>query len=196
MELKQKTTDYYIAGIDYSLTSPSVCVTKIENGEFKYENSKFYFLRQSKHQQSIGRTFICHEYPSYSSAIERYDKLASWTLENLVWYTGRVQKVFIEDFAFSATGRVFNIAENVGVLKKRLYDAKISFECIPPTVIKKFATGKGNAKKEVMYDAFYQESKVDLQSSLSPKSKNIGNPVSDIVDAYYITKTGYFTLDF
>ena len=62
---------------------------------------------------------------------------------------------------------------------------------IPPTVIKKDTTGKGNANKELMYETFLTETNVDLQSKLSSKSTKIVNPVSDIVDSYYICKTGF-----
>ena len=68
---------------------------------------------------------------------------------------------------------------------------KFKFETIPPTVIKKEATGKGNANKELMYETFLAETKIDLQSQLTPKSTKIVNPVSDIVDSYYICKTGF-----
>ena len=41
-----------------------------------------------------------------------------------------------------------------------------------------------------MYETFVSETKIDLQEKLSPKSKQIGNPVSDIVDSFYIAKAG------
>ena len=53
------------------------------------------------------------------------------------------------------------------------------------------STGKGNANKELMYETFLTETNVDLQSKLSSKSTKIINPVSDIVDSYYICKTGF-----
>jgi hypothetical protein len=59
---------------------------------------------------------------------------------------------------------------------------------VAPTHIKKFATGKGNAKKEMMYESFLTETQRNLQLELEIKSEKIGNPVSDIVDSYYICK--------
>ena len=79
----------------------------------------------------------------------------------------------------------------MGVLKYRLQIEKFKYVTIPPTVVKKCATGKGNANKELMYERFLTESHVDLQSRLSPKSIKISNPISDIVDSYYICKTGF-----
>ena len=99
--------------------------------------------------------------------------------------------VYLEDYAFAATGRVFNIAENTGILKHYLKKNKFNFETIPPSVIKNISTGKGNANKELMYETFLAETNVDLQSLLTPNSTKIVNPVSDIVDSYYICKAGF-----
>jgi len=182
-------SDEYIAGVDYSLTSPAVCVAKIINNDITFENSSFHFLKQTKSQKSFGNIHS-YEYPEYSDDIDRFSQLASWVVERIRWYDNRVQKVFLEDYAFGATGRVFHIAENTGILKKVLRASGFSFITLPPTVVKKYATGKGNANKEMMYETFLSETKVDLKSQLSPNSKQISNPVSDIVDSFYIARTG------
>ena len=181
----------YIAGIDYSLTSPAICVAKVVNNEIKFENCKFHFLKQNKSHKSLGKNILAYNYPKYSYDIERFTKLATWTIECIRWHDGRVSQVYLEDYAFAATGRVFDIAENMGILKKQLIEAGFKYITIPPTVIKKYATGKGNANKELMYETFLSESHIDLQRELSPKSIKISNPVSDIVDAYYICRTGF-----
>ena len=162
-------TNEYIAGIDYSLTSPAVCVAEVINKEIKFENCKFHFLKQTKSQDSF-KMFNAHEYPKYSSEVERYVGLANWVIECIRWFNGRVKHIYLEDYAFAATGRVFNIAENMGILKMRLKEEKFNYVTIPPTVIKKHATGKGNANKELMYDTFLSETHVDLKEKLSPKS--------------------------
>ena len=180
----------WIGGIDYSLTSPAVCVGQIIDNELKFENCNFHFIKKTKYHESFG-SFRGYEYPKYSSEIERYENLANWTIECIRWYHGRVEHVYLEDYAFAATGRVFNIAENTGILKYKLKQNGFRFTTIPPTVIKKIATGKGNANKELMYETFLTETNVDLRSRLSPKSNKIVNPVSDIVDSYYICQTGF-----
>ena len=90
----------------------------------------------------------------------------------------------MEDYAYAATGRVFHIAENAGILKYKLKNFKT--QTIPPTVIKKFATGKGNASKEDMLDAWKKE---DGTFELIQET---GNPASDIIDSYFICKYGYY----
>ena len=181
----------WIAGIDYSLTSPAVCIAEVKDkNKIKFEDCRFHYIKQTKTQESIG-VFTGYDYPKYSDETERHQNLAEWAIECIRWYHGRVECVYLEDYAFAATGKVFNIAENTGILKHYLKKNKFNFETIPPTVIKKHATGKGNANKELMYETFLSESHVDLQSQLSPKSTKISNPVSDIVDSFYICKTGF-----
>ena len=188
--MKIQTNSEYVAGIDYSLTSPAICVAKIINSCITFENCKFHYLKQNKSQESFGEIFA-HEYPKYTDDIDRFTKLADWAIECIRWYHNRASHVYLEDYAFAATGRVFNIGENTGILKQKLRSSGFRYTTIPPTVIKKKATGKGNANKELMYETFLAETNVDLQSRLTPKSTKIVNPVSDIVDSYYICKTGF-----
>jgi hypothetical protein len=54
-------------------------------------------------------------------------------------------------------------------------------------VIKKFATGKGNATKDSMYEAYLKETGLDLIKILTPNCK-LGSPITDIVDAWYLAK--------
>jgi len=68
-----------------------------------------------------------------------------------------------------------------------LYKNGYKFFTVPPTVVKKYATGKGNATKEKMYDAFVAETGVDLHNIISPTTK-LGSPTTDVVDAWYIAR--------
>jgi Holliday junction resolvasome RuvABC endonuclease subunit len=95
--------------------------------------------------------------------------------------------IMIEDYSFGSKGRVFNLAENCGILKYMLYKNGYRFFTVPPTVVKKFATGKGNATKEKMYETFVRDTFVDLHSIISPTTK-LGSPTTDIVDAWYLAR--------
>jgi len=85
----------FVAGIDYSLTSPAVCVAEIIDNEIKFENCKFHFLKQNKSHKSLGKIFA-YDYPEYTDDIERFSNLASWTIECIRWFDGRVDKVYLE----------------------------------------------------------------------------------------------------
>jgi hypothetical protein len=93
--------------------------------------------------------------------------------------------VGIENYAFNATGMVFNIGEFVGTLKQKLYREHYLMRLFEPTVIKMYATKKGNSDKIRMCDEYdkYNDGQLDLSSLPQYKS-----PKEDIVDAYYICK--------
>ena len=125
--------------------------------------------------------------------MDRYDDIGNWAISILDDHG--VKKAFLEGYSFGSTGRVFNIAENTAILKYNLWDRYIDTTIVPPTTIKKYATGKGNANKEKMYEAFCNEnSKTQLKEMLTPRAARVISPVSDIVDAYYIVKYGLSTL--
>ena len=83
-----KKKNKYVAGIDYSLTSPAICVAKVIDNEIKFENCKFHFLKQNKSHKSLSKIFA-YDYPEYEDDIERFSKLASWTIECIRWFDDR-----------------------------------------------------------------------------------------------------------
>ena len=63
-----------------------------------------------------------------------------------------VDLVVIEGYSMGSRGRVFDIGELGGVIRMALHDSGITFVSVPPTSLKKFATGKGTAKKDDMLE--------------------------------------------
>ena len=188
----KKTATTKIAGIDYSLTSPCICICEIQNEEFDFKNCGFYFFAQTKYQLKISHTNL---YPhslitTYTSDAERYNKLSNWVIDVLA-INGKPRPVYLEDYAYAATGKVFHIGENTGHLKYKFWQYNVKYQIFAPTSIKKTATGKGNSSKKDMYDCFVEQTGFDFRLDLAPNSTEIGNPVSDIVDSYFICKHGY-----
>lgn len=180
-----------VAGIDYSLTSPSICIYKETNGNNRpitcdCPNNCTYYFFDTNAKWTSSSNMNAFVYPEYKTDIERYQKLAQWSIDRLIWYTGRVDRVVIEDYAYAATGRVFNIAENGAILKYYLTENKIKYVTVPPTTIKKFATGKGNASKDMMYESWRLAGGTEFD-------KPNKNPYSDIVDSYFLCKYGIET---
>jgi Holliday junction resolvasome RuvABC endonuclease subunit len=172
-----------IVGIDYSLTSPAICVAKDKS----FSNSYFYFLNDRKSVQGQCHNILGEEHDDYLTDQERYENIATWVLGILSNFDKDKIYIMIEDYSFGSKGKVFNLAENCGLLKYLLYKNGYRFFTVPPTVVKKFATGKGNATKEKMYEAFVKDTFVDLHSIISPTTK-LGSPTTDIVDAWYIAR--------
>lgn len=175
-----------IAGIDLSLTSPALCVYT-GSDDFCIENCVFHYMADSAKRLIDNNQFRGIMYPSYTTQIERYENISLWLIKCLMEY--RIEKVFIEDYSYGSTGRVFHIAENTGILKYHLFKYHFQIETIPPTVIKKIATGKGNANKEAMQTSFIEETGYDLKKMLSLTEKQ-WNPSSDLIDSYYVCKYG------
>ena len=185
-----------IAGIDYSLTSPAICVWKEtnDNRQFNFDMCDVYYLENEQRLKRATKHEILNlhadPYPEWETEEQRHDLLSDWAMSIVSGC-----QVFIEGYAFATSGKshVRSVAENSGLLKHKMYKAKQAFTSVPPSVIKKYATGKGNANKELMYEAFTAEllTPSDLKTRLTPKSKKLRSPVSDIVDAYFIAKYGW-----
>jgi Holliday junction resolvasome RuvABC endonuclease subunit len=177
-----------IAGIDYSMTSPAICIH--EGDTWSHENCQFYYIASNKKQVVDKGQFHGIEYPDFIDQIDRYFSLTVWAASIIDKHD--VQKIHMEDYAFAAKGRVFHIAENTGLLKYKIWQRKKPLSVYAPTAIKKFATDKGNANKEAMYDSFIAETGIDIRKALDITSSKQWNPLSDIIDAYYVAKLGYF----
>ena len=174
--------------IDYSLTSPAICVCR---GSFKFDNCKIYYLTNVKKYEGDfyngkinGRLHL-----PYTTETQRHDQISDWALSII---GTSIHNIFIEGYSFGSKGLVFNLAENMGTLKHKLYKLNKRFDSIVPGQVKKNATGKGNADKLKMYEQFVKDTKIDLMKEFDQSKLN--NPVTDVVDAFYVAKAGYARL--
>lgn len=174
-----------VVGIDFSLTCPCLCL--FNGTEFLFSSCEFYYLTDiKKHQHPTGQ-FKGFPHKIFSSQEERFDNLSEFIIDKIP----KGAKVFIEGFSFgSRAGMMFDIAGATYILRYKMYKKGIDFKIVPPTVVKKLCTGKGNSSKVPMYEAFYKETGVNLLEELNIKTAGI-SPQSDIVDSFYITKYGY-----
>lgn len=173
-----------VVGIDYSMSSPSICVHT--GSEWSLSNCKFHFLTSRKKFSFPSAVFHGTLHTDYTTQEERFTNIASWAISNIP----SDAKVGLEGYAYASKGVVFDIGENTGLLKHFLWKKKISFEVFSPPSIKKFATGKGNANKLAMYESFVTETQMDISSIIDCKEGD--SPMSDIIDSYYIAKHTFF----
>ena len=182
---KKQTT---IVGIDYSLNSPAICIA---GDNFDFDKCSFHFLTsKKKHIGKFGKNIFGYEIKDYNTPIERFSNISTWALDIIHKHKSNTAKVFIEGYSFGSKGQaVFQIAENCGILKYRLQmSPSMLYDTIVPSVVKKYASGKGNADKQLMYDSFTKHTGVDLMKMFDMNKLN--NPVTDIIDSYYIAKVG------
>ncbi len=171
-----------IIGIDYSLTSPAVCINY--NDSFKY----YYLTSKKKWIGKQSENIIGYEHKEWTDPIQRFTYISDFVFDCIGSLIN--PEIFIEGYSFGSKGQgLFQIAENCGILKYRILEKGYSYNTVVPSVVKKGATGKGNADKDMMYKAFVEETKIDLKKLFD--TDKVGNPISDIVDSYYIQKVGY-----
>jgi crossover junction endodeoxyribonuclease RuvC len=71
--------------------------------------------------------------------------------------------VVMEDFSFGSKGRgVFQIGGLGYIIRYHLWKNQIPFILIPPTVLKKFAAGKGNVDKNVVLKEIFKRWGADI----------------------------------
>jgi len=176
-----------IVGIDYSLTSPALCINIDGDAGLMF----YYLTSKKKYTGMMSEDVVGYEHKDYDTPIRRFTYISDFILDHISGLINPI--VFIEGYSFGSKGQgVFQIAENCGILKYRLQEAEIPYETVVPSVVKKGATGKGNADKDMMYEAFNKETNIDLKKIFD--TDKVGNPVSDIADSYFIQKVGYENL--
>lgn len=89
--------------------------------------------------------------------------------------------VFIEDYALNNKFTRTEMVEVGTVIRKALYDLGLSWYTVPPTVLKKWVTGKGNADKKGMGAAVLEK--------WGYRSK-----YDDLVDSYGLAQLGKHVL--
>lgn len=173
-----------IIGIDYSLTSPAVCVNIDGDAGLMF----YYLTSKKKYTGMMSEEIVGYEHKEWKDPIQRFKYISDFALDIISPLLN--PKIFIEGYSYGSKGQgLFQIAENCGILKYRLQEKSLPYETVVPSVVKKGATGKGNADKDMMYNAFVAETNIDLKSIF--ETEKVGNPISDIADSYYIQKVGY-----
>ena len=136
----------------------------------------------------MSEDIIGYEHKEWTDPIERFKYISDFALDIISPLIS--PQIFIEGYSFGSKGQgLFQIAENCGLLKYKLHmSPSILYDTIVPSVVKKYASGKGNADKQLMYDSFKKDTGVDLMKMFDMGKLN--NPVTDIIDSYYIAKVG------
>ena len=173
-----------IIGIDYSINGPSICVLGPS-----FKESLFYYGSTKKKSVFTHKNFHGHLFgKDYVNNITRYESLAKWAISAILPCVAGTPKIAIEGYAFGASaGLIANIAENGGMLKYLLYkEWGVTPEIVSPSQLKKWWTGKGNAKKEDMAQALLEREGVDIRLEMMLDA--FDSPVSDVVDSYALAR--------
>lgn len=172
-------SDIHYIGIDYSYTSPAICILKNN-----FKDSQFYYANYNKVLNNTPN-IVGYKLDSVLKETERYDEIARWAY-NIIKPFKDTCIVGLEGYSFgSSKSLVFNIAENVGILKFYLFTLGIKPIIISPTTNKKFFSGSGRSNKEDMRQALIQREGVDIVDYM--QLKTLKSPAHDIVDSYALS---------
>lgn len=191
-------------GIDPSLNSTGLCLQFYEDN--KMVKDIFYIIKPNKltkREQVAQDTLINFDYVLYNKIdlnMYKDNNLFSeyWKTVNMISIVKKIKeciydniqgikqyKLYIvqEGISYGSSARtksVFDLAGlNYMIRNEFIEKENISFFIAPPTHIKKFATGIGNCKKELI---------IELFKSVEPKLAEKLPKVDDIADAYYMSK--------
>lgn len=100
----------------------------------------------------------------------------------------KIEFVAIEQLAYGSAGDATrNLAGLQFMIINMLIDIDIPFLIVPPTSLKKYATGKGNCDKTMMVDSL-PSLPVDIKGEVMKYPKSKGR--SDLADAYWLASMG------
>ena len=191
-------------GIDPSLNSTGLCLHFYEGN--KMVKDIFYIIKPNKltkREQVAQDTLINFDYVLYNKIdLNMYKDnnlfYEYWKTVNMISIVKKIKeciydniqgrkqyKLYIvqEGISYGSSARtksVFDLAGlNYMIRNEFIEKENIAFFIAPPTHIKKFATGIGNCKKELI---------IELFKGVEPKLAEKLPKVDDIADAYYMSK--------
>lgn len=86
-----------------------------------------------------------------TKGVERLDAFYDWASNHIdsVWPDGRTTALtVIEGYSYASKNQAHQAGELGGVVRLALHHAGVPFIDVPPTTVKLYATGKGNAHKD------------------------------------------------
>ena len=145
----------YYVGIDLSLTGTGLVILDL-NGNV------------------VEQKIICTK---NSQNIEERICLISNTIFNLI--SEKVEVIYIEGLSFGSKGAAaLQLAGLHFYIRINLFSKKMVFEVIPPTTLKKFITGKGNCKKELILLKIFKKFGIEFEDN-------------NLADAYVLARMAF-----
>jgi len=206
-------------GIDFSINSPGICIKDSEGYHFlsffNYGGRSLdkKILKAFRLHFSLNEGTVIHSY-RYNRGVkskeflyrerekmEDAQNLSKLICEKITEWDMQGAEIYLEGFSYGSKGNSFiDIIQYNSFLRKDLMTlyGKDSISVYQPSQVKKTA-GKGNGNKHYMMKAFQDnvlEDKLLKENKLwnwvqgKDYSEKIPKPLDDLVDAYFILKTG------
>lgn len=174
-----------IAGLDISLTSTGMVKFNIDNE---------YNIIDIKWEGFTDKKWINKEYSqfNYYKKFDCYLDRSLWMKNIIDNFCKDVEYIAIENYSFGSDTMSFHIGEFTGLIKMMLYLNNKKIRLYDIISIKKYATSKGTASKLEIINNYRSNNCLSFDNNFIDRM--IGpsyNPLSDIIDAYYITDLLY-----
>jgi len=125
-----------IAAVDPSLTGTAICILEADT------YGLIYLTTFKVPKDTIGVTRLAWLSKQVNATLKAHSP----------------KEVFIEGYSFMSKGRsIFNLGELGGIFRLLLAKKWGGYYEIAPTSLKKFITGKGNSKKQIMLEQTYRK---------------------------------------
>lgn len=187
-------------GVDQSTNSSGVCIRVVENAVETYKH--FYIIKSeklTKKEREFNESLMTFDYLLYDKhdsgkGVSVYDAERAKT-HNFVQIKLVVRDLLSEyekryptakvvicqegiSYGSKKTSAVMDLAGLNYLLRLNYYQTDYDWYIAPPSEIKKFGTGKGNANKDLIVAKFLE---VCPEMEAGPK-------IDDIADAYFMSK--------
>lgn len=184
-----------IVGIDFSISCPAVCIYDIEKNTYDLTA----WVHDKKYRKMIVKDVKVDNFTFTCDKLERGDDYFFTLPETIVKHISErinpTDLVAIEEYAFSGSGQITKLAENVGVLKKGLYEFlghHIDQISIGQGKTCTSIGMKGNASKISSMVNFIQVYAPEALDKLGYTIDNMMTPFSDWIDAFGICRFLYY----
>lgn len=191
-------------GIDPSLNSTGICIQFYEG--YQFVKNMYYIVKPNKltkKEKAAQDKLINFEYALYDKIdldIYKDNNLFSeyWKTFNMISIVKKIKECINDNIQGRKDYKLYIVQEGISygssIRTKSIFDLaglnymirnefiekeNVSFFIVPPTHIKKFATGIGNCKKELI---------INLFKSIEPELAKELPKVDDIADSYYMSK--------
>ena len=176
-----------IIGIDPSINSTGICVWDNEHNINKYYNIVSKVTKKLQSFESSHIKILSYNKSDIKDKEYSYKELAKTSniyyickhIRNILTIL-RPKSVIMEGVSYGSVGSaaLVDLSGLNFAIRMVLADLEIPFKIVPPTAVKKFATGNGQADKELIIDAWKRLDKNMLNI------KDI--KVDDLADSFFL----------
>lgn len=185
-------------GLDLSINSTGICIHDTEDSTSIYYIIGSKFTKKTLDYQHNRLNFIQYTKTSVDTNLEYHQKEAVKThnIYSILEQLRIILDVYhpsiatIEGVSFQSNGSVLDLCGLNYMVRMMLEEKGIKYYIVSPTQNKKYATGNGQAEKDVMISAWQK---------MEPQMKDVPRfvKIDDIADAYFLARYGEYlnTLD-